>query len=72
MVIFVIIQYSYQHYFNSVIPVFFDQEQYSVSEGEAIELCVNIVLGNLPADGFVDFSLSIIPITAIGKECMHD
>jgi hypothetical protein len=51
---------------DDMIPVSFGRGRYSVSEGEAVELCVNIDSGNLPTDGFVDFSLSTSPITAIG------
>ena len=48
------------------ILVSFTKDEYSVMEGDTVEVCVRKVLGNLPPSGFVDLLISTASSTAIG------
>ena len=44
----------------------FTEDEYSVMEGDTVEVCVTKVSGNLPPSGFVDLLISTASSTAIG------
>ena len=55
------------YFSNTVILVSFAETRYSVSEGSVVDVCVYIMSGILPPNGFVDFTVSTISTTATSK-----